>query len=206
MSSSDQSRLDQQFNFLRETDKAKFVQRQTYLSDGERKENDAEHSWHLALMAYLFQEYANEPIDIAKTMMMLLTHDLVEIDAGDTYAYDTAGQKTKVERERKAADRLFGMLPEDQKKQLRSLWDEFEKWETPEAQFAHAMDNIQPIMLNAASDGRAWQEHNVKLGQILTRNRKTAKGASRLWKFAYDKFILPHVKSGKIIDDMFVKP
>lgn len=197
------SRMDDQFAFLREIDKAKFVQRQNYLTGGERKENDAEHSWHLAVMAYLFKEYADEEVDLAKTMMMLLTHDLVEIDAGDTYAYDEKAQKTKREREYKAADRLFGMLPEDQREELRNLWEEFEQWETPEARYAHAMDNIQPIMLNDATLGKAWKEHKVKLGQILTRNRKTSKGAPSLWKYAYEKFIQPNVKKGAIVDDIF---
>lgn len=197
------SRIEQQFNFIREIDKEKFIQRQTYLTGGERKENDAEHSWHLAVMAYLFREYAEGQVDLAKTMMMLLTHDLVEIDAGDTYAYDEEGQKTKKDREMRAADRIFGILPEDQRDELRSMWEEFEAWETPEAKFAHAMDNIQPIMLNAAAEGKAWKEHEVRLGQILKRNRKTAKGAPKLWKHAYEKFIQPNLKNGQIIDDMF---
>lgn len=199
------ARLEQQFDFLREIDKEKFIQRQTYLTGAERKENDAEHAWHLAVMAYLMKEYANEPVDIAKTMMMLLIHDLVEIDAGDTYAYDTDAMKTKKEREIKAADRIFGILPEDQKKEMRSLWDEFERRESPEARFANAMDNIQPIMLNAATEGKAWEEHKVKLSQILTRNRKTSSGSASLWKHAYDKFILPNLKKGRIIDDVFGK-
>ncbi len=197
------SRMDQQFAFLREIDKEKFIQRQTYLTGGERKENDAEHSWHLAVMAYLMKEYADGEVDLAKTMMMLLIHDLVEIDAGDTYAYDEEGQKTKRDREVKAADRLFGLLPDDQREELRALWDEFEKWETPEARFAHSMDNIQPIMQNDVTLGKSWKEHKVKLGQILTRNRKTSKGAPQVWKYAYEKFIQPNLKKGAIIDDIF---
>ena len=130
-------RLKKQMDFLLEVDKLKFITRQTYLSNGERKENDAEHSWHLALMAVLLREYSNEPVDVAKVMTMVLIHDLVEIDAGDTYAYDAAGNQTKREREVKAAQRIFGLLPADQEEEFRALWEEFEAYETPEAKFAH---------------------------------------------------------------------
>ena len=148
-------RLEQQFAFIREIDKEKFIGRQTYLTDGERKENDAEHAWHMAIMTVLLAEYSNEPIDVLKTVTMLLIHDLVEIDAGDTYAYDEEAKKTQRERELKGAERIFGMLPPDQGEKLRALWDEFEAGETPEARFAHTMDNIQPTMLNDASKGKA---------------------------------------------------
>ena len=149
-------RLDRQFDFIREIDKEKFIGRQTYLSDGVRKENDAEHAWHMAIMTILLSEYAGEEIDVLKTVTMLLIHDIVEIDAGDTYAYDEEAKKTQREREVKAADRIFGMLPDDQGKRFRELWEEFEARETKEAKFARTMDNLQPMMLNAATDGKAW--------------------------------------------------
>lgn len=158
-------RLEQQFAFIREIDKEKFIGRQTYLTDGERKENDAEHAWHMAIMTVLLAEYSNEPIDVLKTVTMLLIHDLVEIDAGDTYAYDEEAKKTQRERELKGAERIFGMLPPDQGEKLRALWDEFEAGETPEARFAHTMDNIQPTMLNDASKGKAWATRGVRLSQ-----------------------------------------
>ena len=147
-------RLKKQFDFIKEIDKEKFIQRQTLLTGGERKENDAEHAWHMAVMAFLLQEYSNEKIDIGRTMLMLLIHDLVEIDAGDTYAYDAEANKTKDEREHKAAERIYGLLPEDQGKMLMDLWLEFEAYETPEARFAHVMDNFQPLLLNHANDGK----------------------------------------------------
>ena len=149
------SRIDKQFEFFREIDKEKFIGRQTYLTDAQRKENDAEHAWHMAIMTILLSEYSNEKIDVLKTVTMLLIHDLVEIDAGDTYAYDEEGKKTKRVRELAAADRIFGILPEEQGEKMRGLWDEFEAGETAEAKFAHAMDHIQPLMLNAAKIGRA---------------------------------------------------
>lgn len=191
-------RLDQQFEFIREIDKEKFIGRQTYLSDGIRKENDAEHAWHMALMTILLSEYANEEIDVLKTVTMLLIHDLVEIDAGDTYAYDLEGNKTKEQREKRAADRIYGLLPKDQQKMLRRLWDEFEEWESPEARFAHAMDCIQPLMLNAATEGKSWEEHGVHLNQVLGRNKHTAKGSEELWKYAYENFIAPNVEKGRL--------
>ena len=146
-------RLEQQMNFILEVDKLKKIGRQTYLSDGSRKENDAEHSWHLALMAILLGEHANEKVDVLKVVSLVLIHDIIEIDAGDTYAYDDEGNKTKREREEKAADRIFNLLPKDQAVYMRELWEEFEEGETPEARFALALDNVQPTMLNDASGG-----------------------------------------------------
>lgn len=197
----DTERLEKQFSFIKEVDKEKFIGRQTYLTDGERKENDAEHAWHMALMTVLLSEYANEEIDVLKTVTMLLVHDLVEIDAGDTYAYDEEAKKSKAQREIAAADRIFSLLPEDQGKKLRGLWEEFEDYQTPEARFAHAMDNIQPIMLNAATDGKAWVEHGVHLAQILKRNEKTGTGSEKLWDYAYNNFVEPSLKKGRIIED-----
>lgn len=194
-------RLEQQFQFILEIDKAKRISRQTYCTDGVTKENDAEHGWHAALMAILLSEYANEPIDVLKTVTMLLIHDIVEIDAGDTYAYDEEGIATQAKREQQAAQRIYGLLPEEQGNHLLNLWREFEAGETAEAKFAKVMDRVQPIMLNAATDGKAWQEHQVQLRKILNRNEKTAKGSTVLWEYALQKFILPNVDSGKILHD-----
>lgn len=194
-------RLAQQFDFIREIDKEKFIGRQTYLSDGMRKENDAEHAWHMAIMTLLLSEYANEEIDVLKTVTMLLIHDIVEIDAGDTYAYDEEAKKTQKEREEKAAERIFGLLPADQGSRLKALWQEFEACETKEAKFARTMDNIQPLMLNHATDGKAWVEHGVYLSQILNRNQRTPRGSEVLWEYAHTNFIQPNVENGHIISD-----
>lgn len=195
------SRLEQQFEFIRELDKEKFIGRQTYLTDGVRKENDAEHAWHLALMAVILGEYANEPIDLLKTVTMVLLHDVVEIDAGDTYAYDEEGQRTQQARETAAAERLFGLLPADQGEKFRRLWEEFEARETPEAKFARTMDNLQPLMLNAATDGKAWVEHGVRLSQVLRRNEHSGEGSETLWAYARENFIRPNVEQGRLIAD-----
>lgn len=194
-------RLEKQFEFIREIDKEKLIGRQTYLSDTSRKENDAEHAWHMAIMTILLSEYSNEKIDVLKTITMLLIHDIVEIDAGDTYAYDETGLQTQREREEKAADRIFGMLPEDQGKKFRDLWEEFEAKQTPEARFARAMDNIQPMMLNAATDGKAWVEHGVQLHQILKRNEVTPTGSEILWNYAFENLIKPNIEKGRIKAD-----
>lgn len=192
------NRLEQQIAFIKEIDKEKFISRQTYLSDGKRKENDAEHAWHMAVMTLLLSEYANEPVDVLKTVTMLLIHDIVEIDAGDTYAYDAVAAQSQQEREKKAADRIFSMLPEDQAEKLRGLWEEFEAGETPEARFARTMDNFQPTMLNAATDGKAWAERGVRLEQILKRNACTAAGSEVLWEYSLQNFIQPNVEKGRI--------
>lgn len=194
-------RLEKQFQFIEEIDKEKLIGRQTYLTDAVRKENDAEHAWHMAIMTVLLSEYANEKIDVLKTITMLLIHDIVEIDAGDTYAYDEEGKKTQREREEKAADRIFGMLPDDQAKKFRDLWEEFEAKETAEAKFARAMDNVQPMMLNSKTDGKAWKEHGVHVNQILKRNEITPEGSKELWDFALKHFIEPNVKKGRIQED-----
>lgn len=197
----DLERLQAQFHFCLEIDKEKFIGRQTYLSNGETKENDAEHAWHMAVMTLLLSEYANDKIDVLKTIGMLLIHDLVEIDAGDTYAYDEEGKKTQHAREMAAAKRIFGLLPEDQGNRFQKWWEEFESGDTPEARFARAMDHIQPLMLNAATHGKSWEEHGVHLQQILGRNKETSLGSSQLWEYAYQTFILPNLKDGKIQSD-----
>ncbi len=191
-------RLDKQMAFCKEIDKEKQIGRQTYLADGTRKENDAEHAWHMAVMTLLLSEYANEEIDVLRTISMLLIHDLVEIDAGDTYAYDEEAKKDQQEREQKAADRIFAILPEDQAEKLRALWDEFEEGQTKEARFARTMDNFQPVLLNASSGGKAWQERGVRLEQVLGRNQNTAKGSEMLWQYVLENFIMPNVEKGKL--------
>ncbi len=192
--------LEQLFSFILELDKEKFITRQTYKSDGKTKENDAEHAWHMAVMAFLLADYANEPIDVLRTIKMILLHDVVEIDAGDTYAYDEAGIATQSAREEAAAKRIFSMLPERIGSELIALWHEFEARETPESKFAHTMDNIQPIMLNAATNGRAWEEHSVQKRQIMKRNAHTADGSRELWEYAEHEFVKPYI-GNKIKDE-----
>lgn len=195
------NRFQKQLDFIREIDKEKQIFRQTYIADATRKENDAEHAWHMAIMAFLFSEYANEEIDVLRTIRMILIHDVVEIDAGDTYAYDEVGKQSQREREEKAAKRLFGMLPEDQAKDLLDLWEEFEAGETKEARFARALDNFQPMMLNDATNGIAWEEHEVAVSKILKRNERTPRGSVELWDYAKENFIEKNVSLGHIIDD-----
>lgn len=184
----DHDRLARQVRFVLEIDKLKKVLRQTFVTDGSRRENDAEHSWHLATMAILFAEYAAEPApDLLRVVKMLLVHDVVEIDAGDTFYYDEAGRRDKAERERRAADRLFGLLPPDQAAEWRSLWDEFEARETPEARYAAALDRLQPILLNFETQGRLWQERGITSRQVIAGNRHMAQGAPALWEHAASK-------------------
>lgn len=194
-------RLERQIQFCREIDREKQILRQTLLCDGSRQEDDAQHAWHMAIMTLLLSEYANETIDVLKTISMLLIHDLVEIDAGDTFAYDEEAKKTQRQRELQAADRIFSLLPEDQGQKFRALWDEFEAGISPEARFAHTMDNIQPAMLNAASGGKQWKERGVRLSQILERNKATGEGSQTLWQYSLEHFIMKHVKEGMILDD-----
>lgn len=190
-------RFEQQINFIVEIDKTKDIFRQTYLSNGTRKENDAEHAWHFAIMAVLLAEYANEPVDVLKVVKMALIHDLVEIDAGDTYLYDTEGAKTKAEREMKAANRIFHLLPEDQGEELFALWREFEERKTPEAKFAATLDRLQPILLNDVTDGKAWLEHGISKEQILERNIHTKEGSEKIWAYM-QKIFDKNIKKGKI--------
>ncbi|MFP4105302.1 MAG: HD domain-containing protein [Phycisphaerae bacterium] len=177
-------RFEKQIAFVREIDKVKEVFRQTYLLDKSRKENDAEHSWHLAMMAILLAEYASAEVDLLKVLRMVLLHDLVEIDAGDTFAYDEQAYKDKDEREKKAADRIFGMLPGEQAHQFRELWDEFEGRTSCEAKFAAALDRLQPLMHNYFTQGAAWREHDVPASLVRKRNAHISEGAPKLWEFA----------------------
>ena len=194
----DYARLEKQMEFCKEIDKEKLIGRQIYLTDGSRKENDAEHAWHMALMAVVLQEYSNEEIDLLKSMTMMLIHDIVEIDAGDTFAYDEEGKKDQRERELKAAERLFGMLPEDQGAYFRQLWDEFEAMSTPEARFARTLDNIQPTMLNASSGGKGWSEKGVHIDQVMERQSYTGDGSRVLWDYSLNNYIKPNVEKGTI--------
>ena len=196
----DMQRLEAQLSFLMEADKLKNMYRQTYtrmddlppMPEGSnvtspypRRENDAEHSFSLALFTCILSEYANERIDVLKTMKMTLVHDIVEIDAGDTYCYDDKGNSTKAQRELKAADRLFGLLPEEQQAEYRSLWEEFERQDTPEARFAAVMDRIQPLLLNYSRDGLSWKEHGIHLGQVQKRNERVHEGSEALSDYIF---------------------
>ncbi|WP_026504919.1 HD domain-containing protein [Butyrivibrio sp. NC3005] len=191
-------RLKKQLDFALEIDKEKNIFRQTHLSGHGRNENDAEHAWHMALMAYLLKEHANEKVDIAKVMLMCLIHDVVEIDAGDTYAYDAEGLKTQKEREDKAKERIFSILPDDQKKELIALFDEFEAYETPESKFAHAMDNLQPLILNNSNGGEDWKEHEVTAKKVYGRQAKTRLGSEKLFQEVIDKVIQENIRKGNI--------
>ncbi|GAK51029.1 metal dependent phosphohydrolase [Candidatus Moduliflexus flocculans] len=191
-----ETRFEQQLRFIQEIDRLKQIFRRTYLMDSSRPENDAEHSWHLAVMAMLLAEYAaDSPIDTSRVIKMVLVHDLVEIDAGDTYLYDERAGEDKSERERRAADRIFGLLPEDQARELRALWDEFETRATPEAKFALALDRFQPLYHNYSTKGISWQQHGVTSQQVLRRLSVMQDGAPRLWEYA-QQLIRKSVESG----------
>lgn len=193
-----ENRLQKIMNFILELDKLKGIMRQTYILKGERKENDAEHSWHLAICAILLAEYSNEPVDILKVLKMVLLHDVIEIDAGDTYCYDAESNKTKEEREKKAAKRIYGLLPDDFGSELSSLWEEFELAESAEAKFAHALDRIQPFILNVNSKGISWKEHDVDSSMVLNRMSAVKDGSDELWE---------HIKDGinNCVENGFLK-
>lgn len=183
--------------FLRRIDGLKQIGRQTYLADGSRKENDAEHSWHLAMCALVLQEYMPEPVDVARTVEMVLIHDLVEILAGDAYAYDAKAQADQHEKERAAAEEIFGILPPDQGGYFKSLWEEFEACESGEARFARVVDNCQPLLLNDASGGKSWREHGVKSVQVYKRNEKVREWAPEIWEYM-EALIEKHVELGDL--------
>lgn len=190
-------RLQKQLAFALEIDKEKNILRQTHLSGHGRRENDAEHAWHMAIMAYLLKEYSNEPVDIGKVMLMCLIHDIVEIDAGDTYAYDAENLKTQKAREDAAKERIFSILPEEQKDELIKLFDEFEEFKTAESKFAHAMDNLQPLILNNSNGGGDWREHGVTAEQVYGRQSKTKLGSERLYD-VIDRIIKENIVKGNI--------
>ena len=193
----DESRLTRQINFLLELDKLKHVLRQSILLDASRRENDVEHSWHLAMMVMVLGEYAPAGIDLPRVMQMALVHDIVEIDAGDTFIYGEQGDKA--ERERRAADRIFTLLPPDQTAEIRALWEEFEAGTTLEARFAKALDRVEPLLLNIYTQGKMWREKGVIAEQVRSKNYATlAAGAPaladymrRLVELAVEKGYLP---------------
>lgn len=190
-------RMRKQIEFALLMDKQKNIFRQNHLADNSRRENDAEHAWHMAVMAYLFREYANEDIDISKVILMCLIHDVVEIEAGDTYAYDEEAKKSQREREEIAKKHIFGILPSDQGRELETLFDEFEAQETAEAKFAKAMDNLQPVLLHEANGGGDWKEHGVTKEQIMRRQEKTRRGSEELFEVIKD-IIDKHIEEGNI--------
>ena len=193
-------RFKKQLDFILEIDKEKEIYRQTHLKGYKRQENDAEHAWHMAIMIYLLKEYANEEFDVAKAMMMALIHDIVEIDAGDTYAYDTKNLATQEEREEKAANRIFGMLPDEQKKEMLDLFYEFEEGKTPEAKFAKTMDNFQPILLNDSNNGKDWRVHQIKKSQVVNRQKSSQLGSKDIWEYT-SELIEKNVKKRNLIDE-----
>jgi putative hydrolase of HD superfamily len=177
------TRLSLQLAFILEIDKLKTILRQTLLTDSSRRENSAEHSWHLGVMALVLTEYAPQPLDVSRAMKMALVHDLIEIYAGDTFAYDTAGNATKAKREQQAAQRIFGLLPTDQGQELRSLWEEFEAAETAEARYVNALDRLQPLLHNSRTDGGTWRIHSVSREQVYARMDPVRTGTPELWPF-----------------------
>ena len=196
----DKERFEKQLSFILEADKEKNILRQTHISGYSRRENDAEHAWHMAIMIYLLKEYASEEFDLAKAMMMALIHDIVEIDAGDTYAYDTAALATQKEREERAAERIYGLLPDDQRDELRALFEEFEACETAEARFARTMDNFQPLLLNNCNGGADWREHDVSRSKVVKRQELSRLGSREIWEYSRG-IIDDNVEKGNLKDE-----
>ncbi|MCR5743407.1 MAG: HD domain-containing protein [Lachnospiraceae bacterium] len=190
-------RLKKQIDFILAIDKEKNILRQTHLTDHGRAENDAEHAWHMAIMAYLLRDYANEPVDIGRVMIMCLIHDIVEIYAGDTYAYDDAALKTQKAREEEAKQRIYSLLPEDQKQEMMAIFDEFEEFKTPEAKFAHAMDNFQPLLLNNSNDGADWIRHGVDAAHVYGRQSQSRMGSEKIYE-ATDEILKENIIKGRI--------
>ncbi len=173
-----------QIEFIREIDKLKYIFRKTKLINSDRPENDAEHSWHLAMMAFVLAGHANEPIDLEKVMKMVLIHDIVEIDSGDVFAYDTTKSHDNFDEELKAARRIFGILPEEQAEEFINLWIEFEEMKTPESKFARALDRLEPLLQNASNNGGTWREFDVKYDKVIEKKKAIKDGSEELWKFA----------------------
>lgn len=209
------SDLRERLRFVLELDRLKTINRRTRISDQSRFENSAEHSWHLAVMAWALAPHASAEIDVNKVIRLLLVHDIVEIDADDVFLYDTEGRKTKAAQERAAADRLYGLLPDADQTSFRALWDEYEERETPEAQFAAAVDRLQPLLLNLVGNGRTWNEHGIDPGRVYEANRHIAEGAEELWEVArasLDRAVEDGILSGTraapllAVDDLVVRP
>jgi putative hydrolase of HD superfamily len=177
-------RLKDQIEFLLEADRLKGVKRRSYVLRGDRHENSAEHSWHVALMALVLCEHADEPVDAGRVARIMLVHDLVEIDAGDTFLYDAEGRAAQAQQELRAAERIFGLLPDGQESELRALWQEYETGNSSEARMARAVDRIMPLLHNYHTEGRAWKEHGVTREQVMEANRHIAQGSERLWNYA----------------------
>ncbi len=177
-------RFKKQLDFILEIDRLKRIRRQTLLTDATRKENSAEHSWQLAVMVMVLSEYAERDVEVEKVLKMVLIHDLVEIDAGDTYAYNFEAREDKKEREREAAERIFGLLPADQAEEFRALWEEFEALETPEARFANAVDRVQPLIHNYSTNGESWREHGIRCDEVLEQSKQIKQGSTYLWEYA----------------------
>ncbi|MHA1950142.1 MAG: HD domain-containing protein [Candidatus Thorarchaeota archaeon] len=195
----DEDRFSKQIEFIVEIDKLKQIERQSALCDGTRQENDTEHSWHIAVMAMFLSEYTEQDIDQLKVIKMLLIHDLVEIYAGDTFAYDVIGNSSKEKREREAANRIFGMLPSDQAKEMLTLWNEFESLSTPEAQFASALDKLQPLILSFNNKGWSWKKHGVVSSQIIESKKDIAKGSKELWEYT-KRLIQESIDGGFLVE------
>ncbi len=193
----DLKRLSQQMEFLVEIDRLKSIVRQTLLVDGSRQENSAEHSWHLAVLAMVLVEHARVPVDLSRVLKMILVHDVVEIDAGDTYCYDEKGNRDKAEREQRAADRIFSLLPRDQAVEFRSLWEEFESRQTADAIFAASLDRLQPLLNNFRAGGVMWLKHGIRKEQVYSRNSPMEQGSTVLWDYA-ERMIKDAISKGWI--------
>jgi len=196
----DAERFKKQIEFILEIDKEKEIFRQTHLKGYKRRENDAEHAWHMAIMIYLLKEYANEEFDVAKAMTMALIHDIVEIDAGDTYAYDKKNLATKEVREKKAADRIFGLLPAEQKEEMLALFNEYEEEKTAEAKFVRVMDNFQPLLLNDSNNGEDWKVKKICKSQVINRQKTSKPGSEEIWEYTKE-LIEKNVKKGNLINE-----
>ncbi len=192
--------LIKQVNFIKEIDKVKYIQRKTKLFNSERNENDAEHSWHLAIMAIVLKEHSNEEIDLLKVIKMVLIHDIVEIDAGDTFIYDTSKNHTNTEEESKASKRIFGILPVSQAEEFIQIWEEFEKGETNEAKFAKSMDRFEPLLQNTSNNGGTWKEFNVNYKKVYEKKKEIDKGSNYIWKYS-ENLINESVEKGILIKD-----
>lgn len=192
--------LLKQIDFIKEIDKVKYIQRKTKLFNNNRNENDAEHSWHLAMMALILAEHANEPIDVLKVVKMVLIHDIVEIDAGDTFIYDMQKNHVNTDQERLAANRIFGLLPQEQSKEFIAVWEEFEAGLTPEAKFARTMDRLEPLLQNTSNNGGTWKEFDVDYSKVFEKKKIINEGSTTIWKYA-EELINESVEKGILRKD-----